>query len=49
MPVLATVPLYATPRERRGERSRQALAILMIFAVFAAYAITYWLRNTKAL
>jgi polysaccharide chain length determinant protein (PEP-CTERM system associated) len=49
VPVLATVPLYATPRERRGERSRQALAILMIFAVFAAYAITYWLRNTKAL
>jgi len=49
VPVLATVPVYATPRERRMQRTRGALAILLILAVFAAYALTYWLRLTKAL
>ncbi|HVT33817.1 MAG TPA: XrtA system polysaccharide chain length determinant, partial [Rhodanobacteraceae bacterium] len=49
VPVLATVPVYATPRERGAERRRYALASLMILAVLAAYALTFWLRLTKAL
>lgn len=49
VPVLATVPVYATPRERGVERTRNALVILLILGVFAAYALTYWLRLTKAL
>jgi len=49
VPVLATVPVYATPRERGVERTRNALVILLILGVLAAYALTYWLRLTKAL
>jgi polysaccharide chain length determinant protein (PEP-CTERM system associated) len=47
VPVLAAVPVYATPRERGADRTRQALAILLILGVFAAYALTYWLRLAK--
>jgi hypothetical protein len=46
---MASVPVYATRRERRSDRARGALAILLVLAVFAAYALTYWLRVTKAL
>jgi len=49
VPVLATVPVYATPRERGVDRTRNALAILLVLGVFAAYGLTYWLRLTKAL
>lgn len=49
VPVLATVPVYSTPRERGGERTRYALSILMVLGVAAAYALVYWLRATKAL
>ncbi|HEY6986584.1 MAG TPA: XrtA system polysaccharide chain length determinant [Rhodanobacteraceae bacterium] len=49
VPVMASVPVYATRRERRSDRARGALAILLVLAVFAAYALTYWLRVTKAL
>jgi hypothetical protein len=49
VPVLATVPVYATPRERGVERRRYALAVLVILGVLAAYALTFWLRLTKAL
>jgi polysaccharide chain length determinant protein (PEP-CTERM system associated) len=49
VPVLATVPVYATPRERSVERTRNALLVLIVLGVFAAYAVTYWLRLTKAL
>jgi polysaccharide chain length determinant protein (PEP-CTERM system associated) len=49
VPVLATVPVYATPRERGFERTRNALLVLLIIGVLAAYALIYWLRLTKAL
>jgi protein tyrosine kinase modulator len=49
VPVLASVPIYATPRERRVERTRYAMVALLIFGVAAAYALTYWLRLTKTL
>ena len=49
VPVLATVPIYATPRERRVERTRYLLVSMLILGVAAAYAVTYWLRMTKAL
>lgn len=49
VPVLAVVPVYATPRERKFDRSRYALAVLLLLAVAAAYGLTYWLRLTKAL
>jgi polysaccharide chain length determinant protein (PEP-CTERM system associated) len=49
VPVLATVPVYATRRENRVQRARYALAILLMLGVFAAYALMYWLRATKAL
>ena len=49
VPVLATVPIYATPRERRVERTRYALVTMLILGVAAAYALTYWLRMTKTL
>jgi polysaccharide chain length determinant protein (PEP-CTERM system associated) len=49
VPVLATVPVYATPRERGVDRTRNALAVLLILGVLAAYGVTYWLRMTKAL
>jgi polysaccharide chain length determinant protein (PEP-CTERM system associated) len=48
-PVLASVPVYATPRERRGARARAALAMILFLSVFAAYALIYWLRVTKML
>ena len=48
-PVLASVPVYATPRERRGARARAALALILFLSVFAAYALIYWLRVTKML
>jgi len=49
VPVLAAVPSYAVPRERRNDRARYALAILLMLGVFAAYALTYWIRTAKVL
>jgi hypothetical protein len=49
VPVLATVPIYATPRERSADRRRYTLAVLLVLGVFAAYAFVFWLRLTKAL
>jgi protein tyrosine kinase modulator len=49
VPVLAAVPSYAVPRERRNDRARYALAILLMLGVFAAYALTYWIRSAKVL
>jgi polysaccharide chain length determinant protein (PEP-CTERM system associated) len=46
--VLATVPTYATTRERGRERARMALAILLVVGVLAAFAFTYWIRLTTA-
>jgi polysaccharide chain length determinant protein (PEP-CTERM system associated) len=49
VPVLAAVPAYAVPRERRHDRARYALAILLMLGVFAAYALVYWIRTAKVL
>ena len=49
VPVLAAVPSYAVPRERRNDRARYALAILLMLGVFAAYALVYWIRSAKVL
>jgi polysaccharide chain length determinant protein (PEP-CTERM system associated) len=46
--VLATVPTYATTRERGRERARAALALLLVVGVLAAFAFTYWIRLTSA-
>lgn len=42
--VLATVPSYATARERLRDRARIAFALLIVAGVFAAFALTYWIR-----
>ena len=42
--VLATVPMYATARERLRDRARIALALLLVLGVLVAYALTYWIR-----
>lgn len=47
VPVLATVPAYATPRDRTRQRARLLLAILMVVGVFAAYLLVYWLRQAQ--
>jgi polysaccharide chain length determinant protein (PEP-CTERM system associated) len=49
VPVLATVPVYATRRERRNEHMRILLVALMILAVFATYVLTYWIRSGRHL
>ena len=43
-PVLASVPLYMTQRERVRQRTRISLAGLLVIAVLLAYALTYWIR-----
>jgi polysaccharide chain length determinant protein (PEP-CTERM system associated) len=45
VPVLASVPTYATRRERRNERMRMVLVVLLILGVMAAYVLTYWVRS----
>ena len=45
VPVLASVPVYATRRERRNEHIRFLFVALLILGVFAAYALTYWMRR----
>jgi polysaccharide chain length determinant protein (PEP-CTERM system associated) len=42
--VLATVPTYATARERVRDRARIAIAFLVVVGVVAAYVFTYWIR-----
>ena len=42
--VLATVPTYATARERVRDRARVAIAFLVVVGVIAAYVFTYWIR-----
>ena len=42
--VLATVPMYATARERLRDRARIALALLLVLGVLVAYGLTYWIR-----
>jgi len=47
LPVLASVPVYATRRERRGETARMSFAALLLIATMAAFALTYWYRLTR--
>ncbi|HNR91844.1 MAG TPA: hypothetical protein PKO41_05380 [Dokdonella sp.] len=42
--VLATVPTYATARERIRDRARIGFAFFVVTGVLAAFAITYWFR-----
>jgi polysaccharide chain length determinant protein (PEP-CTERM system associated) len=41
VPVLATVPYYATPRDRRRRSARTLQFVLIVAVVVAAYALTY--------
>ncbi|HMM68392.1 MAG TPA: hypothetical protein PKC03_15765 [Dokdonella sp.] len=43
--VLATIPVYATSRERVRNHARIAVAALIVMGVFAAYGFTYWIRQ----
>jgi polysaccharide chain length determinant protein (PEP-CTERM system associated) len=47
IPVLATVPAYATPRDRTRQRVRFVMAALLVVAVIAAYLLLYWLRQVQ--
>ena len=45
--MLATVPAYATPRDRNRQRLRLVLAILIVAAVLGIYVLIYWLRQVQ--
>ncbi|MEO6689555.1 MAG: XrtA system polysaccharide chain length determinant [Dokdonella sp.] len=47
VPVLASVPVYSTRRERRGETARLAFSALLLLATASAFALTYWYRLTR--
>ncbi|MET0224956.1 MAG: XrtA system polysaccharide chain length determinant [Dokdonella sp.] len=47
VPVLASVPVYPTRRERRREAARLTVAVLLLLGLFAAFALTYWYRLTR--
>jgi polysaccharide chain length determinant protein (PEP-CTERM system associated) len=47
VPVLASVPVYSTRRERRGETAHMAFSALLLLATAAAFALTYWYRLTR--
>nr|WP_183424147.1 XrtA system polysaccharide chain length determinant [Luteibacter sp. Sphag1AF] len=42
--VLAGVPFYPTPRDRRRERLNNTLLVLIILGVAAVYLVMFWLR-----
>ncbi|TCV97596.1 polysaccharide chain length determinant protein (PEP-CTERM system associated) [Luteibacter rhizovicinus] len=42
--VLADIPFYPTPRDRRRERLHNMLLVLIIAGVAAVYLILFWLR-----
>jgi polysaccharide chain length determinant protein (PEP-CTERM system associated) len=48
VPVLATVPAYATPRDRNAQRLRMLLAVLIVAGVLGAYLLVYWLRQVQS-
>lgn len=47
-PVLATVPAYATPRDRIRQRTHLLLALMLVGGALAAYAFVYWIRLTNS-
>jgi uncharacterized protein involved in exopolysaccharide biosynthesis len=44
VPVLATVPFYPTPRDRRRTAVHGTMLLLIIAGVLVAYAAMYWIR-----
>jgi len=42
--VIATIPTYATGREKLRNRTRMALAAVLVLGVLASYASVYWIR-----
>jgi uncharacterized protein involved in exopolysaccharide biosynthesis len=44
VPVLATVPFYPTPRDRRRTAFHGTMLLLIIAGVLVAYAAMYWIR-----
>lgn len=45
VPVLATIPTYATTGERRRRIFNAVILLLIVAGVFAAYFATYWVRK----
>ncbi|SEN37711.1 polysaccharide chain length determinant protein, PEP-CTERM locus subfamily [Luteibacter sp. UNCMF331Sha3.1] len=43
-PVLASVPFYPTPRDRRRTQLQNMTITLMVFGVGAVYLLVFWLR-----
>lgn len=43
-PVLASIPFYPTPRDRRRERLQNLMLVLIVTGVAAVYLILFWLR-----
>jgi polysaccharide chain length determinant protein (PEP-CTERM system associated) len=49
VPVLATVPVYTTAADRRRERVRSALLMLLVLGVIAAYVVMFTLKSKAVL
>jgi len=43
--VLATVPFYPTPRDRRRDRLQNMMLVLIVVGVAAFYLILFWIRH----
>jgi len=44
LPVLASIPFYPTPRDRRRDRLHNLVLLLVIAGVAAIYLVMLWLR-----
>lgn len=44
VPVLASIPVYATAADRRRHFVQGSVLLIIILSVLAAYAATYWIR-----
>ncbi|MFA6229075.1 MAG: XrtA system polysaccharide chain length determinant [Rhodanobacter sp.] len=42
--VLATIPFYPTPQDRRREQQRNGLMVIIVAGVVLVYAILFWLK-----
>jgi len=43
--VLATIPFYPTPRDRRRDRLQNTMLVLIGVGVAAFYLILFWIRH----